>query len=201
MTSPTDTERRAGVGRTLGVGVVAGAVAAMAMAAFAMIDSATGKDAGFWTPLYHIAAPWIGVDEMETSMQRAMNGEQFFAFGPAAAGLATHLAVGAGFGALFGLLARPLRLHGAPAVPAGIAYGLAVMVVMGFVGLPVVAEVIGGGQPVSDMATMVGWGTFAIEHSLYGLVLGLWPLARAQDVAARPLRREGVRHGPMHAAH
>jgi uncharacterized membrane protein YagU involved in acid resistance len=200
MDSQSREQPRAGVGRTLAGGVVVGAVAAMAMAAFAMIDSATGKDAGFWTPLYHIAAPWIGGDEMKTSMDRAMNGEQFFTFGPAAAGLATHLAVGAVFGALFGLLARPLGLHGAVALPAGIAYGLAVMVVMGFVGLPIVAEVIGGGEPVSDMAMMVGWGTFAIEHSIYGVVLGLWPLARAQDVAARPLARERARHEPMHAA-
>jgi hypothetical protein len=200
MTAPTGVEHRAGVGRTLAVGAAAGALAATGMAAFAMVDSATGKDAGFWTPLYHIAAPWIGPDEMQTSMERAMNDDQFFTLGPAAAGLATHLAVGASFGALFGLLARLLRLHGPAAVPVGIAYGLAVMVLMGFVGLPIVAEVIGGGEPVSDMATMVGWGTFAVEHAIYGLVLGLWPLARAQDVAARPLRSERVRHQPTHAA-
>jgi hypothetical protein len=193
-------QARAGVGRTLAVGAVAGAVAAMAMAAFAMVDSATGKDAGFWTPLYHIAAPWIGTDEMETSMGQAMNGQQFFALGPAAAGLATHLAVGAGFAVLFGLLARAVRLRGAAAVPAGIAYGLAVMVVMSFAVLPVVADVIGGGTAVSDMPEMVGWGTFTIEHGIYGVVLGLWLLARPQDVAAKPRPARSARAEPIRAA-
>lgn len=200
MQSDTRTQDTAGVARTLAAGVVAGAVAAMAMAAFAMLDSATAKDAGFWTPLYHIAAPWIGTGEMETSMSRAMTGEHYFALGPAVVGLATHLAVGAGFGALFGLLARPLRLRGVASLPAGIAYGLAVMVVMGFVVLPIVAEAIGGGTAVSDMPTMVGWGTFAIEHGIYGLVLGLWPLARSQDVAAPTRRAQPVPREPMHVA-
>jgi hypothetical protein len=196
----TRTQSGAGVARTLAAGAIAGAVAAMAMAAYAMIDSTTAKDAGFWTPLYHIAAPWIGTGEMETSMARAMEGSQYFALGPAAAGVATHLAVGATFGALFGVVARVLRLHGAPAVPAGIAYGLVVMVAMGFVGLPIVAEVFGGGAPVSEMASTVGWGTFAVEHAIYGVVLGLWPLARTHDVAAKQPRREPARHEPMHVA-
>ncbi len=46
------------------------------------------------------------------------------------------------------------------------------MVVNGYVGLPLVAELFDGGEPISDMPTMVGWGTFTAEHALYGLVLG-----------------------------
>ena len=47
-----------------------------------------------------------------------------------------HLGIGAGFGALFALLARALRLRGAVAVLVGAAYGLAVMALMGLVLIP-----------------------------------------------------------------
>jgi hypothetical protein len=32
---------------------------------------------------------------------------------------------------------------------------------------------------------MVGWPTFTIEHALFGLVLGLWPLVRPRNVAVK----------------
>jgi hypothetical protein len=68
---------------------------------------------------------------------------------------------------------------------AGIVYGLAVMLVMAFVALPIIASVFGGGDPVSDMPRLPGWGTFAIEHAMYGAVLGLWPLLRGSQLGPR----------------
>ncbi len=56
-------------------------------------------------------------------------------------------------------------------MPAGAAYGLAVFVVSAFVGLPVSARITNAGTTISDMASMVGWATFAVEHIVFGIVL------------------------------
>ncbi len=61
--------------------------------------------------------------------------------------------------------------------------------------LPVVANLFGVGEAISDMPTMVGWGTFTVEHVLFGLVLGAIVAARHawrapivdQPLTARPL--------------
>ena len=57
-------------------------------------------------------------------------------------------------------------------VPAGALYGLAMFVLSAFVGLPVAAKITGTGSVISDMASMVGWATFALEHVMFGIVLG-----------------------------
>ena len=172
------------IGRAVAGGLIAGLVAATAMAMYAMVAGATYQGTGFFTPMYHIASTFIGPSTMETSMQQAMEGGAFyFRPGPAALGLATHITVGAAFGGVFGVLSRVLRLRGGIAVAGGIAYGLLVLVVMSFVGLPLVAGLFGAGEPIAEMPTMVGWPTFTIEHALFGLVLGLWPLVRPRDVA------------------
>lgn len=41
-----------------------------------------------------------------------------------------------------------------------------------FVDLPIAAKMTGAGSSISEMATMVGWATFAIEHVMFGLALG-----------------------------
>jgi len=64
-------------------------------------------------------------------------------------------------------------------VPVGAIYGLAVLVVSAFIGLPLAAEVTGTGSTISDMASMVGWATFAVEHLLFGVVLGAIALRAA----------------------
>jgi hypothetical protein len=56
-----------------------------------------------------------------------------------------------------------------------------VMVVMAFVALPVIASLFDGGEPISDMPRLAGWGTFAIEHAIYGAVLGLWALRQVSQ--------------------
>ena len=175
-------------GRGLRLGVVAGMVAAAAMAMYAMGAAATYQGTGFFTPLYHIAASLIGDEPMKTSMEHATRGQDFhFALGSAVVGMGLHLATGAGWGALFGLVAGAARLRGITELLAGVVYGLAIMVVMGFLVLPVVADVLGGGKPIEDMPAMVGWGTFAVEHALFGLVLGLWPFARTVTSPRRSL--------------
>lgn len=159
------------------------------MAMYAMVAAATYQDTGFFTPLYHIASTFIEPKAMETSMQQAMNGDLFyFSAGPAILGLAVHMMVALVFGLVFASIVRGFRVHGVMALVAGIVFGLVVFAVMSLVVLPAVADLFGGGQPISDMPEMVGYGSFAVEHALFGLVLGLWPLTRPQDVTQRAVR-------------
>jgi hypothetical protein len=165
--------------RHVWVGALVGVLAALVMGVFAMIASATYHDTGFFTPLHHIASALIAPDAMMRSMEAGMAGDTFaISVGPALLGLALHLVTGAFWGAVFGLLVSTGWLRGVGGFLAGIVYGLAVMVVMAFVALPVIANVFGGGEPISDMPKLAGWGTFTIEHALYGAVLGLWALRR-----------------------
>jgi hypothetical protein len=163
--------RYAGLGALLGVG------AALVMGVFAMIASATYHDTGFFTPLHHIASAVGTPDAMMRSMEAGMAGDTFaISAGPALLGLGLHLATGAFWGAIFGLIVSTGWLRSVGGLVAGVVYGLAVMVVMAFVALPVIASIFGGGEPISDMPRLAGWGTFAVEHAIYGGVLGLWPL-------------------------
>jgi hypothetical protein len=165
--------------RLVGTGAVLGAVAAVVMGIFAMVAAATYQDTGFFTPLYHIASSVIAPATMMRSMEAAAGGDTFlFSAGPAATGLLLHIVTGIFWGAMFGLLVATGRLSGVLGLVAGVIFGLAVMLVMAFVGLPIIARLFGGGDPISDMPRLAGWGTFAIEHVIYGAVLGLWPLSK-----------------------
>ena len=168
------------------VGALLGVLAAVVMGMFAMIASATYHDTGFFTPLHHIASALIEPTAMMRSMEAGMAGDTFaISVGPALLGLALHLATGAFWGAIFGLIVSTGWLRGVAGLVGGIIYGLAVMVVMAFIALPVIAAVFGGGEPVSDMPRLAGWGTFAIEHAIYGAVLGLWPLLKGSELGPR----------------
>jgi hypothetical protein len=130
---------------------------------------------GFFTPLFHISALFGSPDSMMRSVVEAMAGNRFwFSAGPAVLGSSIHMMTGAMFGIGFAFLAR--RLPRTALVPVGAIYGLAVFVVSAFVGLPVAAKVTGSGSTISDMASMVGWATFAVEHVMFGLVLGAFAL-------------------------
>lgn len=160
--------------RAATVGVVGGLVAAIVMAMYAMIANITYKDGGFFTPLYHIASAVISPKAMMTSMERAAGGQDYyFTAGPAIVGVIVHMMTGAITGAIFGVLAWVLKLRGAAVSVAGLLYGLLVLVANAFIGLPIVAALFGGGDPIADMPKMVGWGTFTIEHALFGLALGI----------------------------
>jgi hypothetical protein len=168
------------------VGALLGVVAALVMGMFAMIASATYHDTGFFTPLHHIASALIEPTAMMRSMEAGMAGDTFaISVGPALLGLALHLATGAFWGAIFGLIVSTGWLRGVTGLIAGIVYGLAVMLVMAFLALPVIAAAFGGGEPISEMPRLAGWGTFAIEHAMYGAVLGLWPLLKGSELGPR----------------
>ncbi len=162
--------------------MIAGAVMAM----FAMVAAVTYQHHGFFTPLFHISALFGSPDAMMRSATAAMAGNRFwFSAGPAALGLAIHMMTGAMFGVGFALLAR--RLPRKALIPAGAMYGLAVFVVSAFAGLPVAAKITSSGATISDMASMVGYATFAVEHMMFGLALGA--LALRTPPASLPTAR------------
>ena len=168
----TDT-RSTSLKRGITVGAIGGVIGSLAMAMYAMITSAY-QPTGFFTPLYHIAAVFLSPKAMTTSMGDAMQGRiAYFTITPAIVGAIVHMMTGATVGAIFGALATRFAPSRIVTVVAGMGFGLLVMVVNSFVGLPVAARLFGGGKPIADMAKIVGWGHFTIEHLIFGLVLGL----------------------------
>ena len=163
-------------------GIFAGFGASAVMGFFAMAASATYEGRGFFTPAYHVSFI-IDPITMGLSLQKAGAGERFFfsqesfIFGAVA-----HLMVGAVFGALFAVLAPRLRLRGTRAVVGGLIYGLAVMVLMSAVALPLAGEMTGAGEAISRMGGEIGWPTFAALHAIFGLALGTWVYVRPQDL-------------------
>ncbi len=150
-------------------GAVAGIVAGLVMAVYAMLASATFLHQGFFTPLYGIASPIIGPGAMGTSMKHGL----YFDFGPAMLGVIVHLLWSALYGIIFGLIVGAARLKGGLALVAGLVYGLLVFLFMSYVILPIVG--------VASMPGMVGYPSFIAEHLIFGGVLGLWPMLRPQD--------------------
>ncbi len=162
--------------------MIAGAVMAM----FAMIASVTYQHHGLFTPLFHISALFGSPDAMMRSAAEAMAGSRFwFSPGPAVLGLVIHMMTGAMFGIGFAFIARRLarRLPRTTLVPVGAADGLSVFVVSAFIGLPVAAKITNSGRTISDMAKMVGWATFAVEHMMFGVVLGVLATRFAPTIA------------------
>jgi len=151
---------------------MAGMVAAFVMGLFAMVVAAI-RGLGLYTPLYLVTAV-VEPGPLRVSLGEAAEGWRFyFEVGPAAAGMAVHLAIGAAFGAVFVLLARALRFRGPVAVAAGVAYGLAVLAFMSLVALPWAAGGTAGGELIANAPELLGWPVFTVEHVLYGLVLGI----------------------------
>lgn len=174
---------RNNLGRAVVLGAGAGAVASLAMAMYAML-AAWEKDTGFFTPLYHIASLFISQDSMMTSMRdAAMGGSAFHVdFGPAVLGAMIHMMTGAMYGALFAVVAGRLALGRRLLLVAGPAYGAMVFAVSSWVGLPIAAAVLDSGDQITHMARMAGWGTFVVEHLVFGVVLG----ALTARFSARP---------------
>ncbi len=167
--------------RPLAGGLAAGLLAGAAMAMFVMIAAATYIGKGFFSPMYMIAAPFAGTDELDRSLAAARAGDQFFfAAGPAILGAAIHMGWSMVWGVAFALLTRRLGLGWAIAGALGVAYALVVMVVMAEVALPVTEALFGGAPVVSEIPSRVGWATWVSGHAIFGLVLGLWSI-RWQD--------------------
>ena len=173
------------IDRILVPGILAGMVAAVPMGIFSMIAAATYQHRGFFTPMYHIAS-LLGDDTAARSLQEAASGDVFFFVPePAIFGVAMHLVVGGFFGAIFAVVARGVIARVPPSrasiIAVGVVYALLVMLLMSLVLVPAADAVLSGEERVSSFASVAGWGTFTIEHVIYGLVLGLWPVFRPQD--------------------
>lgn len=140
------------------------------MAMYTMIATATYLGMGFFTPLYAIASPIVGQQVLMTSMHQSLF---YFALGPALFGLIIHMMWSALYGMIFGLITYGVHLKGAAAVISGLVYGVLVMLFMSFIMIPII------GAP--NLLHMLGWPSFTFAHLLFGFVLGLWPVLRAQD--------------------
>lgn len=156
--------------RLLVTGIIAGMIAGAVMAMYAMIASVTFLGQGFFTPLYAIAAPLVGQQSLMSSMH---GGAFYFTLGPAVLGLVVHMMWSALYGVIFGLIALWTHLRGLVAVIGGMIYGVLAMLFMSFIVLPIVG--------MGSMPSMVGWTSFTIQHLMFGLVIGLWPVLRPQD--------------------
>jgi hypothetical protein len=163
-------------------GAGAGVAASLVMAMYAMV-AAWEKGAGFFTPLYHIASLVASQKPMTASMKAAMAGSDFnFVLGTAVLGAMIHMMTGAMYGAVFGLVVSRLELGFGVLAAAGLLYGAMVFAISSWIGLPLAAAIFNSGDPIKSMAEMAGWGTFVVEHLLFGLALG--------TIVAGLLRRE-----------
>ncbi|WP_454853610.1 hypothetical protein [Promicromonospora soli] len=170
--STTHTTSSTSLGRAALIGAVAGVIASLVMAMYAMVAGWV-QGTGFFTPLYHIASVVAAPDTMMTSMESGMAGDAFtFSFGIAMLGAVVHMMTGAMYGAVFGALVARLRLGTLALTGLGLVWGAIVLVMSAFVLLPLAAAVTGAGEPIADMASMAGWTTFTVEHLLFGVVLG-----------------------------
>jgi hypothetical protein len=168
MTATTDR-----IKRWTALGVLGGVLGAMVMAGYAMVVSGAYKDVGYLTPLYHIASAFTAPDAMMASMEEAKAGNTSYVdAGTATVGLLVHMVTGMVAGGLFGAVAAATSLGRTGLVLAGVGYGLLVLAGNALVGLPAVAALFGGGDAIADMPAMAGWGTFTVEHLLFGAVLG-----------------------------
>ncbi len=169
---------QAGIDRLLIPGILAGMVAAVPMGLFAMVVAAI-ENRGFFRPMHQIAYVVAG-DGSVRSLEAALAEDPFVVHPQMVLfGVVTHLAVAGFFGAVFGVLAHRLRSR-RKILLAGVLYGLAVMVFMGLIVLPIVALVLDAGDQISGIPSRIGWGTFAMQHVIYGLVLGRWPWPGAE---------------------
>ena len=163
-------------------GIFAGFGASTVMGLLAMVASATYQGRGFFTPAYHVAFI-IDPTTFPVALTKASAGERFFFSQETFIfGAAGHIMVGAFFGALFAVLAPRLRLWGTRALWGGVIYGLAVMVLMSALVLPLAGDMSGAGQAISRMGGEIGWPTWVALHAIFGLALGAWIYVRPQDL-------------------
>lgn len=158
------TERRryrfvALAGDRLRVGAASGALAGLAMLVFILVRSAV-VDRPFWFPLKEFGATFVGPESLVAGG------------GAVLWGLVLHFAVAVFFGVLYALL-LPRDTSMAESAAGGVVYGLAILLLMTFLVLPV------ANPTLRARVALMPW-TWLIQHALYGLVLGaLVPLLRA----------------------
>ena len=100
--------------------------------------------------------------------------------GPAVVGALIHMMVGAMYGVLFAVIVRMAKLRGMTLILAGMIYGAVVFAVSAWVGLPLAATIFSAGDPITNMASMVGYPTFLVEHIMFGVAtaFALLPFTR-----------------------
>jgi len=182
------------IDRTLVPGILAGMAAATAMGLFAMIAAGTYQQRGFYTPLYLIAS-LLGDNTVVRSLQEAARGNPlYFVPEPVFFGAGLHLMVGAFFGAVFVLVARPARSR-LISILTGVVYALLVMLAMIFVLVPVADALLGSAKRLPDLARRSGWWTFILQHVIYGAVLGWWPWLWPAEARRPPPSPSAERRG------
>ena len=153
-------------------GALGGLIGGVAMALFATIyDAIVGS--GFWTPVRAIAATVLGAQDAMTMGASAI-----------LLGLVIHLAVAILFGIVFAAI-TPRDVPPPAAIAFGMFAGLAILVLMSLVVLPIVnpaarARLMWGSWPRS-LPVLVAF----VIHLLYGLGLALVPALRRQIVMRR----------------
>ena len=151
-----ETTTGASIGWRLLAGAVFGVIGSVVMGMFAMVV-ALMMQGDFWMPMKGIAATFLGQSALQPG----------FAVAPILVGAVFHMMNGAWLGALFGLITP--RLSPRWSVVAGLVFGLVEALGALWVVVPLV-------DPL--MAKMIGLDApWIIEHLLFGLVLGLYPLA------------------------
>lgn len=136
---------------------VAGVVAGIVMAMFAMIVAGIAGD-GFWAPPRAITAVIFGTGHAGTD----------FAFGPVVVGMMLHMMLSAAFGVMYALIVgvarRELKLASQFVI------GMALGVVLWAVNTYAVAEVLNGSELFTN--AMPAW-TWFVGHLMFGAALAL----------------------------
>lgn len=141
-----------------GEGAVGGVLGGLAMGVFAMVVAAV-MGQGFWAPLKMIAATFYGEGAMA---------QPGFAAGPVLVGLTIHMVVSAVYGGIYGAIGR-VGWSTAAVIGWALAFGLAIWALADWVILPVFNPMMSAqAQPI----------LFALEHAIFGLVLGWYLAAR-----------------------
>jgi hypothetical protein len=144
-------------------GALSGLIGGVTMALFATTYAAI-VGLGFWTPVQAIAGTLLGRD--------AMTGASAVVIG-----IAIHVAVSMAFGILFALI-TPRDVAPAPAMVFGMFAGLAILVMMNLVVLPIVnpyvrSHLMWGSSPHA-LPVVIAF----VMHLIYGLGLSLTPSLR-----------------------
>ncbi len=136
---------------------VAGVVAGIIMAMFAMIVAGIAGD-GFWAPPRAITAVILGTEHAGTD----------FAFGPAAGGMMLHMMLSAAFGVMFALVVgvtrRELKLG------SQLVIGMALGIILSAVNTYAIAELLNGRELFTT--AMPAW-TWFVAHLMFGAALAL----------------------------
>lgn len=138
-------------------GAIAGLIAGMVMAMWAMIVTAV-TGAGLLAPPQMIAEPFFGPFHPGAVHLAAF-----------VVGLMIHMMFSIVFGIIFGLIWQKIALGGFVALLGGMIYGLVLWALMGYVVGPIVG---------SHIAQEMPSGAWIAAHLMFGGVLGLWPATR-----------------------